>query len=190
MWNGHGKQKYAVPASPIGIPCMKYGTVFLLAFLLLFPSVSRAVETPFGDFPEWGESIERITTKRHIIRHVREESLSLLFNVPVQTMLARETVEKQESTVLYSFLDNKLIEYVLHLEYGSADIYDATKTHLEMLYEKYTGTLFSDNKDVFVDKKGKTGILLLKNETEGIFLYFLDMEAYTARKNNPKGRWE
>ena len=149
------------------------------------PSVSRAVETPFGDFPEWGESIERITTKRHIIRHVREESLSLLFNVPVQTMLARETVEKQESTVLYSFLDNKLIEYVLHLEYGSADIYDATKTHLEMLYEKYTGTLFSDNKDVFVDKKGKTGILLLKNETEGIFLYFLDMEAYTAIKEQP-----
>ena len=145
---------------------------------------------PLGDFPEWGESIEQVTTKRHIIRHVREESLSLLFNVPVQTMLAREIVEKQECTVLYSFLDNKLIEYVLHLEYGSADIYDATKTHLEMLYEKYTGMLFSDNKDVFVDKKGKTGILLLKNETEGIFLYFLDMEAYSAIKNNPKGRWE
>lgn len=37
---------------------MKYGTVFLLAFLLLFPSVSRAVETPLGDFPEWGESAD------------------------------------------------------------------------------------------------------------------------------------
>lgn len=105
----------------------------------------HAGETPFGNFPEWGESIERVIGDRHIAHPFMEESTSLLFNIPVQVMLTRELVEEQKFTVLYSFLNNKLIEYVLHLE-GSADTGDTIRIQLERQYEKYTGPLFSMTK--------------------------------------------
>lgn len=40
----------------------------------------HAGETPFGNFPEWGESIERVIGERHIAHPFMEESTSLLFN--------------------------------------------------------------------------------------------------------------
>lgn len=88
-------------------------------------------------------------------------------------MLTLELVGKQNRTVLYSFLDNKLVEYVLHLE-NSADTGDTIRIQIETQYEKYTGPLFFHDEDVFVDKEGKTGVFLLKNESGNSFLYFLD----------------
>ena len=140
-------------------------------------------ETPLGNFPKWGESIERVIGERHIAHPFMEESTSLLFNIPVQVMLTRELVGEQKCTVLYSFLNNKLIEYVLHLE-DSADTGDTIRTQLERQYEKYTGPLFFYDEDVFVDKAGKTCVFLLKDEDGDTFLYFLDMVTYASIKGN------
>lgn len=161
---------------------MKCGIALFFVCFLLLSSVSRAVETSLRNFPEWGESIERVIRERHINLYVMEESKSLLFNVPVQTMLVRETVEKQQCTVLYSFLDNKLIEYILRFEEDSTDTYNTIRTHLELLYETYTGTLFFNAGDVFADKARKTGVFLLKNKNGDTILYFLDMTVYASMK--------
>ena len=155
--------------------------MLLFVGVLAFSPVCHAVETPLGTFPEWGESPEQVIRERHIVPFVMEESTSLLFNIPVHTMLVRETVKKQECTVLYSFLDNKLVEYVLHLE-DSAGTGDTIRAQLGTHYEKYTGPLFYHDEDTFVDKAGKTGVFLLKNERGDPILYFLDMEAYASIK--------
>lgn len=83
-----------------------------------------------GNFPDWGESIELVIRERNINLSVMEESKSLLFNVPVQIMLVRETVGKQECTILYSFLNNKLIEYVIRLDDDTEHL-DAIRTYFE-----------------------------------------------------------
>lgn len=156
--------------------------MLLLVGVLAFSPVCHAVETPLGTFPEWGESPEQVIRERQIEPSVREESKSLLFNIPVQAMLARETVRNQTCTVLYSFSNNRLIEYILHLENSDTGTYDSTRIHLEQRYETYTGELFFHDEDVFVDKAGKTGVFLLKNERGDPILYFLDMEAYASIK--------
>ncbi|WP_346665209.1 hypothetical protein [uncultured Mailhella sp.] len=163
---------------------MKCGIIYLLfAGILTTVSYGHAGETPLGNFPKWGESIERVIGERHIAHPFMEESTSLLFNIPVQVMLTRELVGEQKCTVLYSFLNNKLIEYVLHLE-DSADTGDTIRTQLERQYEKYTGPLFFYDEDVFVDKAGKTCVFLLKDEDGDTFLYFLDMVTYASIKGN------
>ena len=162
--------------------CMKCGIIYLLfAGILTSVSYGHAVETPLGNFPKWGESIERVIGERHIAHPFMEESTNLLFNIPVQVMLTQKLVGEQKCTVLYSFLNNKLIEYVLHLE-DSADTGDTIRTQLERQYEKYTGPLFFYDEDVFVDKAGKTCVFLLKDEGRDTFLYFLDMVTYASIK--------
>ena len=84
--------------------------MLLFVGVLAFSPVCHAVETPLGTFPEWGESPEQVIRERQIEPSVWEESKSLLFNIPVQAMLARETVRNQTCTVLYAFSNNRLIE--------------------------------------------------------------------------------
>ena len=133
-------------------------------------------------FRNGGESPEQVIRERQIEPSVWEESKSLLFNIPVQAMLARETVRNQTCTVLYAFSNNSLIEYILNLEDSAPGTYDSTRIHLEQQYETYTGELFFYDEDVFVDKAGKTGVFLLKNERGDPILYFLDLEAYASIK--------
>lgn len=134
----------------------------MLIGVLSFSSVCHAVETSLGIFPEWGESLEQIIRDRQIDPFVRDEFVSLLFDIPVQTILTREATKKQEYTVLYSFFENRLIEYVVCLEKGNSHTYDIISAHLSQMYASYTGELFFHDEDVFVDKAEKTGVFLLK----------------------------
>ena len=174
--------KNAVPAFSCGNVCMKCAAMLLCIGLLLFYHVCHAVETPLGTFPEWGESPEQVIRERQIEPSVSDEAVSLLFDISVQAVLTRETTEVQKYTVLYSFFENRLIEYVICLEDGDSRTYDSIRAQLSQRYTTCTDELFFHAEDVFVDNAGKTGVFLLKNERGDPILYFFDMETYASIK--------
>lgn len=100
--------------------------------------------------------------QRQIEPFVRDEIVSLLFDIPVQTILTREATKKQEYTVLYSFFENRLIEYVVCLKNGNSPTYDIISAQLSQMYATYIDELFFHDEDVFVDKAEKTVFFLLK----------------------------
>ena len=61
---------------------------------------------------------------------VRDEVVSLLFDIPVHTILTRKATKKQEYTVPYPFFENRLIEYVVCLENGNSHNYDIISAQL------------------------------------------------------------
>ena len=137
---------------------------------------------PWEPFRNGENPLSRLSGKGKSKRPPWEESKSLLFNIPVQAMLVRETVRNQACTVLYAFSNNRLMKYILHLENSDTGTYASTRTHLEQRNEAYIGELFFHDEDVFVDKAGKTGVFLLKNERGDPILYFLDLETYASIK--------
>lgn len=83
---------------------------------LIFIPYSKAQKTPLGEFPNWGDSIEQVIKERNIKYPITENSISLIFGIPVQTMLAKDVFDEGIHIDLYSFFYNKLIEFSISIE--------------------------------------------------------------------------
>ena len=133
---------------------------------LIFIPYSKAQKTPLGEFPNWGDSIEQVIKERNIKYPITENSMSLIFGIPVQTMLAKDVFDEGIHIDLYSFFYNKLIEFSISIEPNN--------------FEKYKDSHFIKNEDIFIDNDKKTIIILMKAKT--IILYFIDFESYKKYK--------
>lgn len=139
----------------------------------------------------WGEPLERVVGSRGIRSFVDADSESLLLGVPVHVLLADEVVLGRPCRVLYSFLNNGLVEYAVHFDRNedSGRLHAEIKRELGLRYRGYRGELFPNCEDVFVDETGDTLLLLLRHE--GVVLYFADMKAcarFRAAEREREGR--
>ena len=162
---------------------MRYVLFYLILIgMILSPCFqSYALNTPLGDFPDWGESLEQVIEKRNIESPIVEEGRSLLFDIPAKIMLAKETSREWTYTVLYYFWQNKLIEFSISIEEGKSldHLYRTIKNILEITHEKYDGPYFM-GEDAFLDEERNTIILLMNSDK--VILYFIDFMAYIQHR--------
>ena len=155
--------------------------IFLVIIVFIFIPYSKAQETPLGEFPNWGDSIEQVIKERNIKYPITENSMSLLFGIPVQTMLAKDVFDEGIHIDLYSFFHNKLIEFSISIEPNDfKKTYYEIKNNIEINFKKYKDPYFIKNEDIFIDNDKKTIIILIKAKT--IILYFIDFESYKKYK--------
>lgn len=155
--------------------------VFLVIMFLIFIPYSKAQKTPLGKFQNWGDSIEKVIKERNIKYPITENSMSLIFGIPVQTMLAKDVFDEGIHIDLYSFFYNKLIEFSISIEPNNFEkTYYEIKNNIELNFKKYKDSHFIKNEDIFIDNDKKTIIILMKAKT--IILYFIDFESYKKYK--------
>ena len=107
--------------------------------------------------------------------------MSLIFGIPVQTMLAKDVFDEGIHIDLYSFFYNKLIEISIYIEPNNFEkTYYEIKNNIELNFKKYKDSHFIKNEDIFIDNDKKTIIILMKAKT--IILYFIDFESYKKYK--------
>ena len=173
------------------------GLCIALFCCLCSPAYGKPSGNP--DYPDrgvqiaarWGEPLERVVGSRGIRSFVDADSESLLLGVPVHVLLADEVVLGRPCRVLYSFLNNGLVEYAVHFDRNedSGRLHAEIKRELGLRYRGYRGELFPNCEDVFVDETGDTLLLLLRHE--GVVLYFADMKAcarFRAAEREREGR--
>lgn len=162
---------------------MRYFLFYLILIgMLLSPCFqSYALNTPLGDFPDWGESLEQVIEKRNIESPIVEEGRSLLFDIPAKIMLAKETSKEWTYTALYYFRQNKLIEFSISIGEGKSldHLYRTIKNIFGIIYEKYDGPYFV-GEETFMDKERNTIILLMNGDK--VILYFIDFTAYIQHR--------
>lgn len=150
---------------------------------LIFIPYSKAQKTPLGEFPNWGDSIEQVIKERNIKYPITENSMSLIFGIPVQTMLAKDVFDEGIHIDLYSFFYNKLIEFSISIEPNNFEkTYYEIKNNIELNFKKYKDSHFIKNEDIFIDNDKKIIIILMKAKT--IILYLLILNHIRNIKNN------
>ena len=153
--------------------------VFCLIFLC-FSSPSHAKNV---NHPSWGASVAAVLAQRCPASFTGESSKSLLFSVPVYVLHTKETVNGHSCSVLYSFFEGKLLEYMVFFHGEKESLYREIRTLLLKKHRYYEGPYFTGMEDVFISKDDSTLYLLLSGRET--MLYVLDAGAYDSFKNNP-----
>lgn len=82
--------------------------------------------------------------------------MSLIFGIPVQTMLAKDVFDEGIHIDLYSFFYNKLIEFSISIKPNNFEkTYYEIKNNIELNFKKYKDSHFIKNKDIFIDNDKK-----------------------------------
>lgn len=165
---------------------MKIARTFLF-FLFVFWGWGRfsvASAVLFTEsFPAWGTSRAEVLCRRAPAFAVGEESVSLLFDMPVYALLTEETVSGLSVSVLYSFLNDRLVEYAVSFRDGedTEALYRRLRDELLQTCREYDGPYFSGLEDVFINREDTTLYLLVAGRR--LFLFVLDAAAYAASRN-------
>ena len=159
---------------------IKRASVFFL-FVFLWCRTSVASTVPLTEsFPPWGTSCVEVLHRRAPVSAVGENSVSLLFGMPVYALLTEETVGGVSASVLYSFLDDRLIEYAVSFRdvEDTEKLYRCLREELLRTCQGYDGSYFSGLEDVFFNREHTTLYLLIAGRN--LFLFALDAAAYAA----------
>ena len=159
---------------------LKRASVFFLFVFLLGRTSAASVAPLTESFPPWGTSCAEVLYRRAPVFAVGKNSVSLLFEKPVYALLTEEVVGGVSASVLYFFLDDRLIEYTVSFRNGedTEKMYRCLREELLRTCQEYDGGYFSGLKDVFINREHTTLYLLVAGRN--LFLFALDAAAYAA----------
>lgn len=141
--------------------------------ILCFSSPTLAEDM---NFPSWGAPVASVLAQRALSSFTGESSRSLLFSVPVYVLHAEENVDGRPCSVLYSFWEGALLEYMIFFHGEKEALYREIRASLLKKHLSYEGPYFTEIKDVFISRDGSTLYLLLSGRET--MLYALDAETY------------
>lgn len=153
--------------------------VFLFVICISFAKYASADNSSFL-FPELGQSVQDVIKTQNISSYIDRNTKSLITNTDTYSILAQQKIFNESGTFLYYFYKHKLVEYSIQLKTKNTDsCYSKIISSISKRYTAYTGSLFKNIDDKFIHNN--TLVLLIKDK--GIFLYFIDIEAYKQSRS-------
>lgn len=164
-----------------------FGRIILFIGLLCSFPETLALASDMEQTPlRWGQSMQEVIRNQHIVSYVEDHSKSLLSGLSVHLLMTKGGFLGNNSTMLYSFMHNKLIEYCITIEIQDEKRADATyeeiKLFLNSAYQPYRGFYFDGIEDRFIDDQMKTGVLLIRDKK--IIIYLMEFEAVTSSRHD------
>ena len=153
---------------------MRTAASFLLCLAVLcFASPAHAKNMPA---PSWGASVSFVLEQHAPSSFFGETSKSLLFSVPVYVLSTKESIHGHPCSVLYSFFEGKLLEYMMFFSGEKESLHREIRACFLKEHLPYQGPYFSGIEDVFISKDHSTFYLLLSGRET--MIYALDARAY------------
>lgn len=151
---------------------------YAMILLLLSLFIVRPAQASESNIPhlQWGQSMQDVMAGLSIQNFIEDESKSLFSGMPVRSMLVRKNFLGYACNLVFSFSNNKLVEYYFEIDAGdnsqSDVVFKKIRNFLTKHYKTYAGEYFHTIKDRFVDEAMNTCVLATRDKK--IMVYILD----------------
>lgn len=137
----------------------------------------------------WGQSIQELMHSGQFSSYIEGNSKSLFTNRDTYSLLVDTITFNKKATILYTFDDLKLRDFVIHIKntHDTDSVYTEIVNYIANDYEPYQGEMFSGFDERFTDKDKTTLIFMTKGN--GIFIYCLDYRYHEQYRESQTQRF-
>lgn len=172
--------------------------IVLIGMIAFFPPKTLPSSPDMERTPlHWGQSMQDVIRTQHIDSYIDEDTTSLLSGLAVHLLLEKSVFLGNKCSILYSFMNDRLIEYCIDIKIQddarSDVIHEKVKSFLNSTYTPYNGPYFDEIEERFVDDKMQTCVLFIRDKN--ITIYFMEswvakeaMKKQTAQEKKDMGR--